>query len=479
MSKTEPFIHSFKTPGSHYVYDVNRNAILRINPKLWNRIANEGNIETGTGEDLAQTQKQLDKLRENGFLSANRAKKVLHPTDELLENHLTGRVEKLTLQVTQQCNMRCEYCAYSGNYYNRSHQNKTMTFETAKKSIDFLFDHSRDSATVSIGFYGGEPLTEFDLVKTCIDYCNLRGEGKEIQFTLTTNGTLLNREIVSELEKRAVALVISLDGPKDVHDGTRKLCGNEGSFDRVVHNLQEIHNNFPDYFKKISINAVVNPENDFSCVTRFFNEFETVKDMHTMMSLIAGQYSKQNLKQNEKFIQDNEYEYFKIMLLRLKKLNAKHISRLVEKKFQDLIRTYELLQLTEKIPEAIHHGGPCIPGALRLFIDIEGNFFPCERVSETSENMKIGNIHSGFDYEKIRGILNIGKLTEERCKDCWSFRFCYLCAAFADTTTELSAKEKGKHCGSVRANTESLLKDICVMKELGYDFHAFYPLAHE
>ena len=337
-----------------------------------------------------------------------------------------------------------------------------------------MFDHSRDSVRVTVGFYGGEPLIEFELIKKCMDYINRRGEGKDVHYTLTTNGTLLHRDIVQYLEQHSVSLVISLDGPQQVHDGTRKFCGDEGSFDRVVRNLQEIRKDFPDYFKKISINAVVNPENDLSCITRFFDEFETVKDMHAVMTVIAEQYSKKTAEQNEKFIQDSEYEYFKVMLARLNKIDKKHISRLVDRRFQELYRLYNSLTLTEKVPDVIHHGGPCIPGAQRLFVDVNGDFFPCERVSETSQVMKIGGIHTGFDYAKIREILNIGKITEESCKNCWSFRFCFLCAAFADTLTELSAKEKGKHCRSVRYNTDSQLKDICAMKELGYDFQTQY-----
>ena len=84
--------------------------------------------------------------------------------------------------MTQQCNLRCEYCAYSGIYDNRTHSNKRMSFETAKKSIDFFLDHSRDSESIAFGFYGGEPLLEASLIEKCIDYINKNVEGKEVNY---------------------------------------------------------------------------------------------------------------------------------------------------------------------------------------------------------------------------------------------------------------------------------------------------------
>ena len=129
-------------------------------------------------------------------------------------------------------------------------------------------------------------------------------------------------------------------------------------------------------------------------------------------------------------------------------------------------KRHKQLELNDKE----HHGGPCIPGSQRLFVDVDGNLYPCERVSEESEVMRIGSLDEGFDYNKIYDILNFGKLTEENCKNCWAFRYCSLCAAYADDLDTLSANKKMKNCNNVRSILENQLKDYCMLNEFGYEF---------
>ncbi len=129
-----------------------------------------------------------------------------------------------------------------------------------------------------------------------------------------------------------------------------------------------------------------------------------------------------------------------------------------------------LLKPLKNVPERDHHGGPCVPGVQRLFVNVYGDLFPCERVSESSQVMKIGSLDEGFNIENIRRILNIGKITEEKCKNCWAFRFCQLCAASADVITGFSAKKKMSHCNNVRASVEEAFKDYCTLRKLGHDF---------
>lgn len=84
---------------------------------------------------------------------------------DLLSSYLTSKLQSICLQVTQDCNLRCKYCAYSENYKNRVHNNKTMSIETAKKAVDFLIHNSSESDIVGISFYGGEPLLNFKLIR--------------------------------------------------------------------------------------------------------------------------------------------------------------------------------------------------------------------------------------------------------------------------------------------------------------------------
>lgn len=103
-------------------------------------------------------------------------------------------------------------------------------------------------------------------------------------------------------------------------------------------------------------------------------------------------------------------------------------------------------------------------------MDINGTFYPCERVSELSEPMKIGSVFEGLNVDKMRKILNIGKISENTCKNCWAYRFCYLCAVQADNITELSAEKKLSNCRKVRFKTEEDFKDYCMLMEFGCNF---------
>lgn len=158
-------------------------------------------------------------------------------------------------------------------------------------------------------------------------------------------------------------------------------------------------------------------------------------------------------------------------LSKLNRVNERNVSKLVLEYYNNLEKSLvKERKLRTQLSDKDHHGGPCIPGAQRLFMDVNGNFYPCERVSENSEPMCIGNIDKGFDYDKIRRLLNIGELTKESCVNCWAFRFCTLCAAYADNLDELSKKKKNSNCNFVRASLDKDLKDYCMLNEFGYRF---------
>ena len=118
--------------------------------------------------------------------------------------------------------------------------------------------------------------------------------------------------------------------------------------------------------------------------------------------------------------------------------------------------------------EKEHHSGPCIPGQLRLFVNTNGDFYPCERVSESSKEMVIGNVESGFDYKKIIKLLNIGMLTEGECKNCYAIRNCTICSASADDNGILSRNVKLRACEESRYSFSEMLLDLCALNKAGF-----------
>ena len=111
-------------------------------------------------------------------------------------------------------------------------------------------------------------------------------------------------------------------------------------------------------------------------------------------------------------------------------------------------------------------GGPCVPGGKRLLVDVDGNFFPCERVNEGSPIMKIGNLYDGLYLEKCKELLNICQLNEEDCKNCWALRHCTVCARVCDNNGILSSELKKSICDSVRYDAESKLRLYLALHEL-------------
>ena len=137
-------------------------------------------------------------------------------------------------------------------------------------------------------------------------------------------------------------------------------------------------------------------------------------------------------------------------------------------RFASAISRYNYMNiLSSSLPEKAHPGGPCIPGSLRLFVDVNGYFYPCEKVSETSKTVRIGHVDTGFNISQIRKILSVCS-GNESCKTCWAFRNCGICICQADDGQDISLSLIQKSCRNRRMKTEQELKDICMLKEYGY-----------
>lgn len=470
----KPLIKLFETNEKYYMYDANKNIIINISDKQYGFLENciKNNV------NYYMNCEETSDLRKNGFLSSNRVKEIVHPNDELLSFHLDNNMKMLILQVTQQCNFRCEYCTYSGSYLNRSHSSKKMSISTAAKGIDFIIKHSKNNSKIAIGFYGGEPLLEFNFIKQCIEYAEKKSEGKKLHFTMTTNASLLTDEITEFLYKHHVFLTISLDGPQEIHDSHRKLAlNNSGSFNNVINNIINLKQNYPDYVKNITFNVVIDSKNDLSSIDKFFLYNEIVKDINITSTLISDNYSKSNIKISEDYYLKYEYELFRIFYYLIRKKNIKNCSRIVMNSYSKMLQLSKNLKPQKILPEKTHHSGPCIPGVNRLFLNTDGFFYPCERVSESSELMKIGHIDTGFDINKVRKLLNLGQVNDKSCKNCWAIKFCGICPAILDTAeNEFSLKRKEECCKRAKAYIEENFKNYCFLKEFGHNLDGNEPI---
>ncbi len=148
-------------------------------------------------------------------------------------------IKALCLHIAHTCNLNCDYCfASQGKYHG---ERALMSFEVGKKAIDFLVENSGVRVNLEVDFFGGEPLMNFDVVKQIVSYARSieKEKKKNFRFTLTTNGMLINDEVIDFANKECHNVVLSLDGRKEVHDNLRKTVGGKGSYDIIVPKFQE------------------------------------------------------------------------------------------------------------------------------------------------------------------------------------------------------------------------------------------------
>ena len=151
-----------------------------------------------------------------------------------------GVIKAMCLHVAHTCNLTCDYCfASQGKYHG---DRALMSFEVAKQAMDFLVAHSGTRRNLEVDFFGGEPLMNWEVVKQTVEYCRSieKAAGKNFRFTLTTNGMLIDDEVIDYCNREMSNVVLSLDGRKEVHDRTRRDYAGKGSWERIVPKFQKM-----------------------------------------------------------------------------------------------------------------------------------------------------------------------------------------------------------------------------------------------
>ena len=465
-----PFIQLFQTPRHQYVYDANKNEFLPVSKEAFSFLLECVN---GTADITSSTLDEIQALREQGYLKTESVvQDIFHPYTPYLEDFLNRKIVQITLQLTQGCNLRCKYCVYSeeANTHQRSHSAKHMDWDMAKKTIDFLYNRSVDSREVAIGFYGGEPLLGFPLIKQSIRYAKQLFDGKKLLFTITTNGTLLTDEIIQFLDQEDVQVMISLDGPKEIHDKNRVFAGTgEGSFDTIMKNLDRVKELAPKLYDRLQFSMVMDPSNDFDCINEITVSTKDFNRHNLNAVIVETEYDDNNeVAFSEEYTWKARYQEFLALLSGFNRFPREKVSAISYGAFTSLLSDSKYMDVFGPLRQIDVPSGPCIPGQMRLFVNADGLLFPCERVSEKSKAMCIGSLDTGIDIEKATKFLNVGAITKEACRNCWCIRHCSICAKKADDGTEtLSPKVKLLHCENVRANAYEKLRQLILLNELG------------
>lgn len=358
-------------------------------------------------------------------------------------------LRNMLLNVTEDCNFRCKYCAFSGNYEDRrSHSNKYMKFKTAKKAIDYYLSLIVDGMKYNplrkptIGFYGGEPLLNFELIKKCVNYIEQNYDFNHVDYTISTNGSLLTKSTAKWLMEHQFTIYVSLDGPEDEHDRCRVYKDGTGTFKDVMKNISMI---MDLNYKKIFIMSVYDIKSDLFKIEKFFN------DIKIPLSIIG---EVDNGVRNSYYNQFTEEDYlnFNNQLKRAENYYLENIEYCNKQNspfthlFGGIIRSdlcdANSLGLSDPF---ITYTATCFPG-YKIFVDTGGVFYICERVASF---FPIGNVEEGLNYQRIVEIMREYFEHMDKCVDCKMKTRCKRC--FRDFETDIGFKLSSKVCECIES----------------------------
>lgn len=462
----EPFIYKFKTNNYKYIYDVNTNRVFQVADLTYSIIDNYSddlelqNITLqypgNDIEDLKKSIKEIKNAQANGIFSYHRPLKMSYWYGNSFNTlYEFQKHEQLILNVTERCNLRCKYCIYSGKYKNkRTHSKRDISFETAKKAINFFFNNSKDE--VYISFYGGEPLLNFSLIKQVIEYVEERTI-KRVNWNITTNGTLLTPNICKYIYEKKIILTVSLDGPKEIHDRYRVTIEGNKTFKKIMDNLKYLYNIDKDfYIKNVSFNAVSAPPYKLSLVEEFFNT-ETL----VMKNNMSFYYMNSTIKNFESDFSINDYNYDLLMKDNQKLEDEyKYQVKIGESKYKIAKQLYErnILRFYKRsksqLGDIIGPNGCCVAGFRRVFVGVDGTLNVCEKMDNA---YSIGSIDEWLDMDSIKKLYEEYFKISNNCLNCWACRLCSTCFASAITGGKLDEQSRSSLCDNIRDQFHQML----------------------
>ncbi len=484
------FVHRFETRQNKYIYDVNTMKIVVVDPVVWDIIGDFGILSKEDifsrycGQyDIAEISSAYDEIadarQDKELFLSNRPQVELTMTEDDIRQKLNNNRKILILLVTEDCNFRCRYCVYSGRYTGRhTCSRRKMKWSIAKKGIDCYMQQNGSAKIRSIGFYGGEPLLNLPLIKKCAGYVRKKDGGKDIIFSITVNGSLLTGEAADFLASEDFNIVVSVDGPREIHDRNRRYKNGMPTWQRVISNVRAFLDKYPQYKTndKLSFNMVMSPPLDIDILDKFLVSCDLFGRNTGVKAAFVDQVGNKINPVGKITGFDSLYERFTANLAagRINSDVLAPIYRLQrELNEQDWLFFHKRFQLYQChihnhtiLPERFCSLSTCIPGVQRAYLSIDGGYWPCERVSE-SEYMKIGDVENGLDISKIRRLLSDWvDFTKDQCRYCWCLHTCKLgCWSNISDGERPTGLLKKTACEWHRRLAHKMLVDYCTVLE--------------
>lgn len=358
-----------------------------------------------TTQDIEECYDQVVALKDSGKLFAA---DTFEPLAGKLKEKNHGIIKALCLHVAHTCNLNCSYCfASQGKYHG---DRAIMSFEVGKRALDFLIEHSGTRRNLEVDFFGGEPLMNFEVVKQLVAYARSieKKYNKNFRFTLTTNGMLIDDEVIDFCQREMSNVVLSLDGRKEIHDRYRVDYAGKGSWEQIVPKFQKLvaaRDNKNYYMRGTFTHA--NP--DF------------LKDIEQMLALGFTELSMEPVVCAAGDPAELTEEDLPVVLDQYEKLAALMLKR--DREHQPFTFYHYMIDLT---------GGPCIykrisgcgSGTEYMAVTPWGDLYPCHQfVGE--EKFKLGTIWDGVtNAEMQEEFASCNVYAHPECRDCWAKLYC-------------------------------------------------------
>ena len=358
-----------------------------------------------TSADIEECYQQVTALKDMGKLFAP-------DTFESMAGHLkaktSGVVKALCLHIAHTCNLNCEYCfASQGKYHG---ERAMMSFEVGKRAFDWLIENSGSRRNLEVDFFGGEPLMNFDVVKQLVEYARSieKEKGKNFRFTLTTNGVLVDDDVIDFCNKEMSNVVLSLDGRKEIHDRYRVDYAGNGSWDKIVPKFQKFveKRGGKNYYMRGTFTHA-NPD--------FLKDIQVMLDLGfnelSMEPVVCAAGDPSELTEADFPIVCQQYE--DLAKLMLKK----------DKEGKPFTFYHYMIDLT---------GGPCIykrisgcgSGTEYMAVTPWGDLYPCHQFVG-DDKFKLGDIWQSVTNTEIQGeFAACNVYAHPECRDCWARLYC-------------------------------------------------------
>ena len=459
----------FKTKNNYYLFDAGTNKVALIEEPLgfeflsmfFNDAITAEEFRSYVNAHVANNDFQtfLQQMKEEHMLQAYEVTALqLLPPGESYEDRVDNHSELIILELTGKCNFRCKYCIYSEEYdENRNFNNEDMSWETAKKAIDYACTHNENA--LSITFYGGEPLIRYDLMKKSIDYALGKWGGKrELRFSFTSNLSLLTEDMAEYFASVPnLSVTASIDGPGDIHDAFRVYANNKPTFTDTLRGLECIARAFKKTHNSLMVNAVYTPPYSYERTKQIGEFFASLPYLKGIEILIS--YPSPNTLHNiEKMFEDGEENYATDFetgnpLARWAWddfINGLGNPMAVQYMF-DRLKTAHFRMLLDAPVDYYHLNGNCTPGVRRLYVKTNGDFALCEKIGNSPI---IGNVDDGIDVSKVKQyyINEYEAASLPECSKCWAVNMCDLCYANCYSANGINMVEKRKMCEVTRTN---------------------------